>query len=72
MNHESTCTSIHERRPFRMTSPPRRTAVLLDPHPLWLDAVEQVLERIGTDVVGKATAPEQALSLVEAHQPDLL
>ena len=55
-----------------MTVPPQRTAVLLDPHPLWLDAVEQVLERIGTDVVGKATAPEQALSLVEAKQPDLL
>ena len=49
-----------------------RTAVLLDPHPLWLDAVEQVLERIGVDVVAKATKPEQALALVSSHRPDVL
>lgn len=48
-----------------------RTAVLLDQHPLWLDAVEQVLSRIGVDVVGKATTPEEAVALVESAQPEI-
>src|SRR5438270_795360 len=48
-----------------------RAAVLLDQHPLWLDAVEQVLARIGIDVVGRASAPSEALTLIEQHEPDL-
>jgi DNA-binding NarL/FixJ family response regulator len=39
---------------------------------MWLDAVEQVLRRIGIHVVGKATSTSEALSLVEEHRPDLL
>jgi DNA-binding NarL/FixJ family response regulator len=49
-----------------------QTAVLLDKHPLWLDAVEGVLHRLGVQVVGKATSPKEALALVEETQPDLL
>jgi DNA-binding NarL/FixJ family response regulator len=49
-----------------------QTAVLLDEHPLWLDAVENVLHRLGIQVVGKATSPNEALVLVEDAQPDLL
>ena len=49
-----------------------RTAVLLDPHPLWLEAVEHVLSRVGVDVRAKATRPGQALEYVSAHRPDLL
>jgi DNA-binding NarL/FixJ family response regulator len=49
-----------------------RTAVLLDQHPLWLEAVEQVLHRIGVEVKGKATSPEHALALIEEHGPSLL
>jgi DNA-binding NarL/FixJ family response regulator len=49
-----------------------QTAVLLDEHPLWLEAVETVLHRLGVQVVGKATSPKEALSLVEETQPDLL
>ncbi|MGH3040677.1 MAG: LuxR C-terminal-related transcriptional regulator [Gaiellaceae bacterium] len=49
-----------------------RTAVLLDQHPLWMDAVEQVLARIGVEVTGKATSPDHALALVEEHRPSLL
>jgi DNA-binding NarL/FixJ family response regulator len=49
-----------------------RTAVLLDQHPLWLDAVEAVLHRIGVEVKGKATSPQHALALVEEHRPSLL
>jgi DNA-binding NarL/FixJ family response regulator len=48
-----------------------RTAILLDPHPLWLDAVQRVLEGVGVDVSGKATQPDLALELVFEHKPDL-
>ena len=39
---------------------------------MWIDAVEQVLRRIGIRVVGKTTSTEEALSMVEEHRPDLL
>jgi two-component system response regulator DevR len=54
-----------------MDSSLTRSAVVLDPHPLWLDAVEGVLARIDVTVVGKATSPEAALELVTECQPDL-
>ena len=47
------------------------TAVLLDRLPLWLEAVECVLERTGVRVVGKATTPTRALELIDEHRPDL-
>jgi DNA-binding NarL/FixJ family response regulator len=47
-------------------------AVLLDPHPIWLDAIEIVLERVGIGVVTKTTSGAQAIELVEALQPRLL
>jgi DNA-binding NarL/FixJ family response regulator len=49
-----------------------QTAVLLDEHPLWLDAVETVLHRLDVQVVGKATSPKEALAFVEDAHPDLL
>ncbi|HEX2310683.1 MAG TPA: response regulator, partial [Vicinamibacterales bacterium] len=52
--------------------PAARTAILLDPHPLWLDAVERVLESVGVEVSGKATRPDLALELICEHNPDLL
>jgi len=56
-----------------MTSPsaPLR-AVLLDPHPLWLDAIELVLDRVGVEVVAKTSSGTEALKLVEQERPDLL
>jgi DNA-binding NarL/FixJ family response regulator len=45
--------------------------VLLDPHPLWLDAIAGVLAGIGVEVVGRETRPERALALIEKHRPDL-
>jgi DNA-binding NarL/FixJ family response regulator len=48
-----------------------RAAVLLDQHPLWLDAVEQVLARVGVDVAGKTSSSNEALALIERHEPDL-
>ena len=48
-----------------------RTAVLLDQHPLFLEALEHVLGHIGVRTVGKTGSPESALGLVEDHRPDL-
>jgi len=52
--------------------PNSRTAVVLDRHPLWAEAVECVMRRVGVDVVGKATTGAEALSLVQRLRPDLL
>jgi DNA-binding NarL/FixJ family response regulator len=49
-----------------------KTAVVLDEQPLWLDAMEQLLQRIGITIVGKTTDPAKALDLVRAHEPDVL
>ena len=48
-----------------------QTAVLLDRLPLWLEAVECVLDRTGVRVVGKTTRPARALDLIEQHRADL-
>ena len=48
-----------------------QTAVLLDRLPLWLEAVEIVLERTGVRVVGKTTRPTRALELLEQHRADI-
>jgi DNA-binding NarL/FixJ family response regulator len=50
----------------------RRTAVVLDQHPIWLDGVQSILERIGVDVLGKTTDPDEILELVSKHHPDVL
>jgi DNA-binding NarL/FixJ family response regulator len=55
-----------------MSGPGRRTAVLVDPHPLWLHAVEEVMERVPVKVVGKTTSLAEASHLVEELQPELL
>lgn len=44
----------------------------MDQHPLWLDAVEQVLERVHVRVSGKATSFEEAMTLVSEFLPDLV
>jgi DNA-binding NarL/FixJ family response regulator len=50
----------------------KRTAVLVDPHPLWLDAVTQVVEQAGFTVVATSTTFSEGKALVEQHSPDLL
>jgi DNA-binding NarL/FixJ family response regulator len=47
-------------------------AVLLDPHPIWLDAVQLVLDRVGVEVVAKTTSGSEAARLIEQHRPALL
>src|SRR6478735_8181183 len=49
-----------------------RTAVIVDHHPLWLDALEQLLEGVGIRVAGRTTSPDEAFDLVEEHRPDVL
>jgi DNA-binding NarL/FixJ family response regulator len=46
--------------------------VLVDQHPLWLDAVEQLVARVGVEVALKTTSSAEALERLEALQPDLL
>lgn len=48
------------------------SAVVLDRQPLWLEALDQVLRRIGIDVAAKETRPDKALAAVRQHQPDIL
>ena len=40
-------------------------------HPVWLDAVEDILSRVNVTVVGKTTKPAVALALIDEHKPDL-
>ena len=54
------------RRTANPTKAPRTrplTTVVLDRDPAWSQAVEQVLERLHINVVGKASSPERALAL---------
>jgi DNA-binding NarL/FixJ family response regulator len=48
------------------------TAVVLDRHPLWHEAVEHVLHRLGVRVVAKTGSPTVALHAIERQRPDLL
>jgi DNA-binding NarL/FixJ family response regulator len=49
----------------------QRTAVLFDPHPLWLDALEAILSGVGVAVVGRTTSAADALARVADAQPDM-
>jgi DNA-binding NarL/FixJ family response regulator len=49
-----------------------RTAVVVDPHPLWLDVVQNAIERMGHTVLGRASTPSEGLTLLAAHRPELL
>jgi DNA-binding NarL/FixJ family response regulator len=55
-----------------MHSQPSVNAVLLDPHPIWLDAVEIVLMRVGVGVAAKTTSGSEAVRLVGELEPQLL
>src|SRR5262249_38044938 len=61
-----------QRRPFRLQASTDRTAVILDSHPLCVDAVEGVLDRRGTRTAAKVTQPTDALAAVEEHRPAVL
>jgi two-component system, NarL family, response regulator len=50
----------------------QRTAVVVDPHPLWTEALPSVLLRAGLITVGTADSPTRAVALVEVHRPSVL
>jgi len=50
----------------------RRTAVLCDPHWLWLESVERVLLQVEVTVLGKATAVDECTSMIAEKAPDIL
>jgi DNA-binding NarL/FixJ family response regulator len=54
------------------TSSLRRSAVIVDPYPLWIEAVSDVVRRIGFDVTGTATTLDEGLQAVVSLKPDLL
>jgi DNA-binding NarL/FixJ family response regulator len=49
-----------------------RTAVVLDRHPLWLEAMAELLEGEGVEVVARTGDSATALAMVEEHRPDVL
>jgi DNA-binding NarL/FixJ family response regulator len=48
-----------------------RSAVILDRHPLWLDAMDKLVAGVGVEVVGRAIDGDEAVELVEEHRPDV-
>ncbi len=57
--------------PMKSTSD-KRTAMLVDGYPMWLDAIEAVAERAGIHVISKLTSSRAALESLPALRPDLL
>jgi two-component system, NarL family, response regulator DevR len=55
-----------------MSTSNRRTAVVLDAHPLWAEACAQLLARLNIETVGTTTNPSEAVELVQEHLPDLM
>ena len=49
-----------------------RTAVILDRHPMWVQAFDQLLNRVGVEVLGHANDPDALVQLIEEHRPDVL
>jgi DNA-binding NarL/FixJ family response regulator len=49
----------------------QKSAVLLDRHPLWLDAMDKLVTGEGIEVVGRATDGDEAISMIEEHRPDV-
>ena len=49
-----------------------RTAVLVDPHPPWLEAVEAVFSKSGVTVTGRAVDFERGVALCQQLQPRIL
>jgi DNA-binding NarL/FixJ family response regulator len=61
-----------DRMNTEFSRPRRRTAVVVDPHPLCHLALTTILCRSDVDLVGTATCAGTALALLQEHRPDLL
>ena len=49
----------------------RKSAIILDRHPLWLEAMDQLVAGMGVEVVGRTNDGEEAVALIDEHRPDL-
>jgi DNA-binding NarL/FixJ family response regulator len=58
--------------PARTGGDQARTVLLLDRHPLWLDAVEALFSQLGFAVVGKLASAERAIAAIVEAPPDVL
>ncbi len=64
-------STVQGERPIEDGLPGRR-AIVLDQYPLWHEAVELVLGRLGIDVVARLATAEEALDAIVRDGPDLL
>ena len=48
-----------------------KTAVILDRHPLWVDALQRLLTEVGIKVAGATASPSEALDLIAEWKPAL-
>jgi DNA-binding NarL/FixJ family response regulator len=51
---------------------PHREGILLDDHPLWLEAFARLCESVGLDVVGSCATSQEALDLLQERDADIL
>ncbi len=49
-----------------------RTAVVVDDNPSWIEAIEELLDRLGVATVGVTESSQGALDLVGEREPDVL
>ena len=50
----------------------KKSAVVLDRHPLWVEAMVRLLDEAGVEVVAKGTDPDDAVAAIEEFHPDVL
>jgi DNA-binding NarL/FixJ family response regulator len=50
---------------------PGLTAVTFDEYPMWLETVARVVGSVGVEIVGSASEVEEAIAILEEHQPRL-
>jgi DNA-binding NarL/FixJ family response regulator len=59
-------------KPAASDSEKTRKALLVDRHPLWLDAVERLFSKLGFTVLGKLRSAEQAIAAMVEAPPEVL
>jgi DNA-binding NarL/FixJ family response regulator len=55
-----------------MNSATARTAIVVDRYPLYLEALERLLDKLGISVLVATTSPSEARSAITQHRPDLV
>lgn len=55
-----------------MNATTARTAIVVDRYPLYLEALERLLDRLGISVLAATTSPSEARGAIAEHRPDLV